>query len=404
MESTELAVKQDQIQGLVIQTNEAITANKTSLSKAKQAGFALIDEIEQKGMSDEIDEKANNLLVKIRKTQAAMLERRKPVTQLFDQLKKVFTGFETELDPKTSGSVYYILQSHRDTYAADKAEKARKAEEERQRQLRIANEKTEVESKVKLALNEYFEAHLQSKIHILTDLFNNANLSNFKENTLEIKAFPVDYSRDHFNMFTKSVSVIYVDQNTVTSIVDESKSEEQFKLFAEVYWNKIDDLKLNLIDKLPGKLQELEAIAEAERNNAAEAERLKAEVAEREFAEKLKQQQEAEQRRIEAENKAASEKATSQMQNLFDATPTETVNTAQVRTGFEITVTHQKGWLEIFNFWWLKEGYDLPIDAIGRKSLDQMKTFCQNYAAKEGEQITSPFVKYKETFKAVAKA
>ena len=60
MESTELAVKQDQIQGLVIQTNEAITANKTSLSRAKQAGFALLDEIEQKGMSDEMDAGKND--------------------------------------------------------------------------------------------------------------------------------------------------------------------------------------------------------------------------------------------------------------------------------------------------------------------------------------------------------
>jgi len=404
MESTEIAVKKEQIDSLVVQTNEAIAANQISVTRAKQAGFALIDEIEQKGMSDEMDEKCNVMLVKIRKTGAAMLDRRKPITQMFDTLKKVFTGFENELDPKTNGSVYNQIQQARDIYAAEKAEKAKQVERERQRLLAIENEKVDVKSKVSIALNEWFEAHLQMSVNMLTNFFNKANLSNFNENSLAIKAFPVDYDRRHFDQFTKSVSVIYVDQNTVTSIVDESKSDEQFKLFAEVFWNKIDDLKLNLIEKLPGKLQELQAIAEAEKNNAAEAERLKAESAQREADEKLKQQQEAEQRRIEAENKAESEKSTGQMQNLFDATPTETVNTSQVRTGFEITVTHQKGWLEVFNFWWLKEGYDLPIDAIGRKSLDQMKTFCQNYAAKEGEKITSPYVKYKETFKAVAKA
>lgn len=404
MESTELAVKQDQIQGLVIQTNEAITSNQISLSKAKQAGFALIEEIVTKGMSDEMDEKANNILVKLRKTQVAMLERRKPVTQLFDTLKKVFTGMETELDPKTNGSVYFQLQSARDKYASDKAEAARKAEAERQRLLAIENEKVDVRSKISLALNEYFEDHLQMSINLLTDLFNNSNLSNFKENSLAIKAFPVTYSKEHFDRFTKAVSVIYVDQSTVTTIVDESKSEEQFKLFSEVFWNKIDDLKLNLTEKLPGKLQELQQIAEAEKANKEEADRLKKQQAEREAEEKQKQQIEAENRKKEAELKVDTEKSTATMQNLFDSTPVETVQNAQVRTGFEITVTHQKGWVEIFNFWWVNAGHDLPLDEIGRKSLDQMKTFCQNFAVKEGEVITSPYVKYKETFKAVAKA
>lgn len=404
MESTKIAVKKEQIDSLVMQTNEAITANQTSVSRAKQAGFALIDEIEQKGMSDEIDEKCNTMLVKIRKTSVIMLEKRKPITQMFDTLKKVFTGLENELDPKTNGSVYNQIQAFRDNYAAEKAETARKVEIERQRLLAIENEKVDVRSKVSLALNEYFESHLQVSIDLLTNLFNNMNLSNFEPNSQAIKAFPVDYDRKHFDRFTKSVQVIYIDQNTITSIVDETKSDEQFKLLSEVYWNKIDDLKLNLIEKLPGKLQELKAIAEAELKDKEEAERLKQQQAEREAEEKLKQQQEAENRKKEAEMKAEQEKSTGQMQNLFDATPTETVNTSQVRTGFEITITHQKGWLEIFNFWYLNAGHDLPIDEIGRKSLDQMKTFCQNYAAKEGEKITSPFVKYKETFKAVAKA
>ena len=404
MESTELAVKKEQIDSLVVQTNEAITANQISATRAKQAGFALIDEISEMGMSDEMDEKCNLMLVKIRKTGAAMLDRREPITQMFDTLKKVFTGFENDLDPKTNGSVYFQIQQARDIYAAEKAEKAKQIELERQRLLAIENEKVDVRSKISLALNEYFETHLQMSIDMLLNFFNKANLSDFNEKSLSIKAFPVVYDRKHFDQFTKSVSVIYIDQNTITSIIDETKSEETFKMFAEIYWNKIDDLKLNLVEKLPGKLQELQQIAEAEKANKEEADRLKKQQADREAEEKLKQQQEAENRKKETELKVGQEKSTAQMQNLFDATPVETVNTSQVRTGYEITVTHQKGWLEIFNFWWINSGHDLPIDEIGRKSLDQMKTFCQTYAAKEGEKITSTYVKYKETFKAVAKA
>lgn len=404
METTELAVKKDQIDSLVGQTNEAITANQTSVTRAKTAGFALIDEIEQKGMSDAMDERCNNLLVKIKKTSVIMLEKRKPVTQLFDQLKKVFTGYENELDPKTNGSVYNQIQAFRDNYAAEKVEKARKEEAERQRLLKIENEKADVRSKVAIALNDYFEDHLREKVNYLVDVFNSAIIEDFKSVQHFVENFPVDYSREHFNRFKKSVSVIYLTHETITTIVDETKTEDQFKIFAEIFWAKIDDLKLNLVEKLPGKLLELQQMAEAKKKDKEEFDRLQKQKVEREAAEKIQQQKEAEERQKETALKVEQEKSTTQMQNMFDATPTETVSTSQVRSGYEITVTHQKGWLEIFNFWWIKTGNDLPLDEIGRKSLDQMKTFCQNYTAKEGEKITSPYVKYKETFKAVAKA
>ena len=78
------------------------------------------------------------------------------------------------------------------------ADALKKAEAERQRLLAIENEKVDVRSKIALSLNEYFEDHLQMSINLLTDLFNNSNLSNFKENSLAIKAFPVTYSNTQF--------------------------------------------------------------------------------------------------------------------------------------------------------------------------------------------------------------
>lgn len=401
---TELAVKNEKIQSLVLKTNEALALNQTSLDRARQAGLDLLEEITKSGMSDAVDEKANNILVKMRKTAEAMLERRKPVTQLFDQIKKVFTSIEGELDPKKENSVYAQIQSHRDDYAEAKAAEAEKKRKEAERKLAIENEKTDVRSKIELALNQYFEEYLQEAITFVTDTFDNTTIEGFKEQSEEISGFPSSYPKDHFTKFTKSVNVVYIGKDVIATIIDETKSDETFKKFAELYETTIEDLKVELIEKLPGKLEELEKIAEAEKKDKKEAERLKTAAADREKAEKAKRLKEAEERKDSAKLEAEQKKVTGEMQNIFASTPTETVSTAQVRSGYEITVTHQKGWLEVFNFWFLKEGFDLPIDTIGKKSLEQMKTFCQNYAAKEGEQIKSAYLKYKETFKAVAKA
>lgn len=404
MENTELAVKNEEIQSLVVKTNEALTLNQTSVERAKEAGLDLIKEIETAGMSDPMDEKANGILVKMRKTGEAMLNRRKPVTQLFDQIKKVFTALESDLDPKKENSVYAQIQTFRDDYAAKKAAEAEALRKEAERKLAIENEKTEVKSKIELALNEYFEEYLQEAIDFITEIFNNTTIKDFKPQSEEISGFPTVYPREHYDKFTQSVRVVYIDSKTITTIIDETKSDETFTKFSDLYENTIGDVKLDLVEKLPGKLEELKAIAAAEKKDKEEAARLKKAAEEREAADKAKQLKEAEERKAAAALEAEQKKETGKMQNIFDATPTETVNTAQVRTGFEITITHQKGWLEIFNFWFLKEGFDQSIDAMGRKSLDSMKTFCQNYAAKEGEQIKSTYLKYKETFKAVAKA
>ncbi len=401
--STELAVKQDQIEGLVIKTNEALTQNQTSVERAKSAGIVILDEIEQHGMDDEMDKKCNIFLVKARKTAVAMLERRKPTTQLFDQLKKVFTGLEGELSPKTNGSVIMQIQSHRDTYAAEKAAEAERKRKEAERLLNIKNEKTEVRTKIDLALVEYFEGYLKETSDWLLKAFNEATIKDFDQHKKEIETFDPVYPRSHFDQFTSSVKVVYVDQQTVTTIIGDAKNDEVYKKFAEVYWKEFDDLKLNLTEQLPGKLKELKEIAEAEKKDKEEADRLKAQQEERERIEKQRLEKEAAERKEAAAIEAEQNQSNEQMQNMFEATPTEADNTAQVRKNYVISVTHQKGWIEIFNFWFLKEGNDLPIDKMGRKSLDQMKTFCQNYATKEGEKIQSDYLKYEETFKAVAK-
>ena len=92
------------------------------------------------------------------------------------------------------------------------------------------------------------------------------------------------------------------------------------------------------------------------------------------------------------------------MQNLFDASDISENDNSHIRTGYSITVLHPSGYAQIANYYFEKEGLQQPINALERKTLGQMKTFCEKQAHKTGELIQSKYLKYEETYKAVAKA
>ncbi len=73
----------------------------------------------------------------------------------------------------------------------------------------------------------------------------------------------------------------------------------------------------------------------------------------------------------------------------------------ETRSGYQITILHQAGAVEIFNFWFQKEGANCTIDEIEKKSIAQMKGFCERVAHKDGEMIQSKYLKYEPVYKAV---
>jgi len=88
------------------------------------------------------------------------------------------------------------------------------------------------------------------------------------------------------------------------------------------------------------------------------------------------------------------------MQAMFEA---ETSDEKATRTGYDMIVKHPSAYAYIFQFWFDKEGKNLAIDEIEKKSLKQMKTFCEKYAHKNDETIQSPYIEYKEIVKVAAR-
>lgn len=147
---------------------------------------------------------------------------------------------------------------------------------------------------------------------------------------------------------------------------------------------------------------------ETERVNRekAEAERKRQE-AERAEAERKRQEAEAEKLRIESEIKqkdaqaeafvtAAGQSASAYVDTqamLFEEAP-------KVKEGYSIKVLNPAAYLLIIQFWFEKEGRNLPMDKIEGKSIAQMKAFCEKHAVKTEELIVSPLLKYEPIYKA----
>ena len=92
MENTELQLVVSSAQGTVEQ-------NRLSLENANKAADKLIALIEETEIQDNplvrnLDEQCKSFLAKASKTAQTMSERRKPITQAFDQIRKYFTEME----------------------------------------------------------------------------------------------------------------------------------------------------------------------------------------------------------------------------------------------------------------------------------------------------------------------
>lgn len=368
--------------------------NKTRVLNAKTVGETILSAMEAE-MNDDMDEQANSYLVKARKTLELINNQRKPITQYLDEVKKRFTEIERELDPKNADSIVAKIQQRRNEYATAKLEAQKKKEEEAKRLAAIQQEKAEVEANIEAALRGYYADFKAKKIQSLYDLYNAICLNNLEEYSGHIKTFSEVYPKEHFEGFTTSITTIYLtkeDKVAIKAMVMEGKYREFAKDFAE----SIRGEKIDLVSKLPAKKAELEEIAKA---TASQAKAMAEAMARREQEEKeriARQRKEAEEKAA-AEAKAKQEAA--KMQALFDAQQTEKVN----RTGYEITVKHPAGFGLIFQLWYEYEGKDLAIDQMEKKSLGQMKAFCEKYAHKNDEKLESPYLSYKEIVKTAAR-
>lgn len=430
--------------------HQILIANQARKEKALEVGRNILSAIEETGMTTELDERANKYLSNISKANTEMKADRAPVTQIMDQLKKMYTEVENDIDSKKPETIPSKIQAHRDRFAKEVAAEAERkriaAEEAAQKAKAIIDIRYQMESSF---ANQFNDILLNRKSKV-SNAFNAITLENFESKSEGLKNATFSFDLNSIN-----------DLPINSALSNKISADELLAIEDEVIQNKMPDaisnyqaemelLKEELIEKLPSKLSELqeqkrlndEAEAEAKRAviaeqkrqeqiskaNAKEKKRLEAEAEierqkekdrqaeikkmqevaaeekrKREAEESERLMRESEDQKRQAELDADIKKQGEQTMVMFEqeAAMADTAPAPETRQGYDIQVLHPVGYTQIFAFWFENEGKNLPVDKIGNTKLDQMKSWAEKHAQKVGAKIDSKFLKYEESFKAV---
>lgn len=388
METT-LTTTNNDLQLVVSSASSVVEQNKTSLDKAREVADRLINAIEQTEIKDApnvraLDEECKNFILKASKTASAMMERRKPITQAFDQIRKYFTEMEGQLG-KTGEKIIKIVKFRND-FAKFLADEEAKVAAERARQAAIEQEKIDTRAFFKQAFSTSLTRELETAYNKLDEIFNSMNITNVSLTKEAIKNFDTSFGGG----ITVYPPVKFLSKEEVNGIHD-SIAPGEIANNEQIFKQSVSEKIQYYLDRVESKKQELINIAEA---NAAEKERLKKEAEERAAKEAEKRKQELLKFSEKSTANIEAEKTGATLQTLFDQD--YQVPTANVKKELKIEVLNPAGYGQIFMFWFEREGKNLPNEKIEKKTIAQMKKFCEDAANKNAEIIDSNTIRYVE--------
>lgn len=389
--ATTAEVQITEVQRIMGDAPQALTLNRQSTQKAVQAADALLENARNVGMSDALDGQMSTYIVKAKATITAMNDRRKPITQIMDAVKKEFTSSESDLKTKIGE-----VQQQRDAYATLKMEEQRRLEREAQAKLAREREAIELRKNAEVELAKNFGEHFREAKEMLLEKFNGSTLSTFDETLGEINSFSETLTKEVYAGFRPGLSAQYHTPDEIQTITSNAMSAN-FTGDAGLYQQGIASHKRELLDKTASKRAELEALEAA---GAEERARLEDE---------RKKREQADHERIAAEAQAAAAATASaaEAQAAGDMAHAEIMamaevgtQGAQVKEAYQIEVTNPTGNMLIAQMWFINEGKTMSQDKIDRVTFERMRKFCEKLAMTTGEMIDSPFVTYNEVFSA----
>lgn len=397
--STEL-IKVEEFAAIMQSAPDSLKKNTSSVTACNNAGQALLDTIEgEGGMNEVLDAEAAEYLKKVKVTITKMEERRKPLTQLFDKVRSVFTANEKAIDPKDKSTIPGKLVYARDQYAAKKREDEKKRQAEAIQKANTEKEKETYKAALEAAIAAHMDLYFNEQSAQLSDMWERLHINSFDLKGKIIREWPLTYPIEHFNQFAKDFPVYYIDAKTKENIKIET-FKGKYDAFAKQYEFDLGDLRQSFVDRLPSKREELMELETLRITNAKAAENAEKERKEREEAERKQRELEASQREEIRKKEAGGASQTAQMGALF-ATAAASVASAPVNAKIteKIQVLHPSGFVEVYQMWWMNEGNDLTIEEL-EKIHKKMITFCEKQANKEDVHLSSKYIRYVEDIKA----
>lgn len=405
--SAEVEIKEVTIYNSAIATfgdgAKIIANHQLIVSKANEVGENIINAIQNNGgqLTPELDKRCNDFIAKCNQRKKELEDARKPITQVMDEIKRMFTTLEKDLDAKTGGTKAAILQEFRNEYARVLALEAQRKREEADRKARIEQDRISINAELRKQIVDHVVRLRESHLDELRAWYRELRIDNYDETFEKVNSFNTNLLMSEYNRFVPNATSMYILKDEIEKMAKQILIlSDNIKSDAKDYSDALKEAKAKTLELLPGRKKELERIATANKEEAQRLQKAAEERAQREEAERLRQldeQKRKDEERIEAEKSAA------EMDTLFNQSLDAQVDTPQpeARAGFEINVTNRAGWVQIFQLWFQHEGNAGTDASVERKTLGSMKKFCQKHAHKTGEKIDSKFIQYEEVFTAV---
>ena len=377
---------------------DAIAKNQNSSQSCIDYGNRLLAIAEQ-GMNDDVDSSLEDYINKTRKTVALMNERRKPVTQLFDRIRSGFTQLETAIDPKVAGTPANKAQKLRDQYARKKYEEEERRRREAEIMAQIERDKTSYLEACEKEIFGFFNQRTNQAINRLISLNSSLTYSNFDEVSAQIDSFDCKFPVKDISGYTFGVMLPSSLSMEEVKAIQKKALDKGFAL-SEQYEFDVQSQKDSIMQLLPSKYNELQAI---ERQKKVDAQVAAVREAEMKRKEKEEQERKETERKAEEERKQQEEelkKSQESVESLF-ATASSTVSVPQkkVKVKKMVRVKNPKGYADLFNYWWIGEGQYLTKEEL-EKVFKKQISFAEKAANQNNDFIKSENLKYVDEIKA----
>lgn len=371
--------------------------NQLSHTRCLEVGNQLLARVKQEGMSDTLDMEIAKFIEKAKITVKKMNGKRTPVTQLFDQIRKVYTTMENDVDPSKANSIPGQLQAYRNAFAKKKHE-----EEERRRREEAAkqakeNAKVRYRSDVEEDYVKQFNALVNKSINELTDMDKLLTLDNYEIIYDGVKEYicelPETWCQTVISGAYRPTELTpeecrAIQANVMAGLV--TRFKEQFPF-------EVQSTRDDILDRLPSKKKELERIAKA---SAEEAAKIKADMEAKEREEAARKEAERKEREKQEATAAQLSAQKQEMDSLFGlpvAAPASYQPKTQVKK--KVVVETADDIMKVVAFWWSQVGCTLSMEELCKEFKKQI-TYANTAANSKDAPMFISDVRYVDDVKA----
>jgi len=370
-------------------------------NKAKETYDGIIARIESDKMSDLLDKELSDYIDRVGTAMKNSNEKRKPVSQILDRIKKSFTELESDMKGFKDSA-----QKLRNDYATVKMNLLKAEEAKRKAEAAKVTEAADLKANIKTAYESKFTDIMTEEKTKYIDWLNGLKYTDILPDAEALFHYASSYLADWKTYYITQPevlekwramlpTVLYHTVDEVKAMATDFKMKNLGKLEIEME-KEISGLIIDLTDKLPSKVQELEDLANAD---AKEAERILGDAAIRQAEEAALLQAQAETRKEQAKSAANVTAAGEKAGAMVDATA-KVEEAPKVAESYSIVIENSSAWPVLFMFWFENEGKDLATDKLEKVTMARMKAFCEKWAKDKGEFVQSTVISYEPVYKA----